>query len=463
MRHPLGDRMPLLIFLSGLPQGTQLVDMRASGSLGRLITAYRERGYVPCVEMGWHWSKPGAVAMARALRDAGVPVYVLIPTGHLIEDTAWRGQLTDVRGPDASKGGRVRDWPCLPEADPSRAVADISEKLDLIHAEGIDVTGVFLDEEGLPHPWNGIYEATRVANDCASKYPPGVLDNWDSFAAWTYELRARIFDEVFVAPTEARWPRAVVGNYADYELRPEHQAAAGPWTDRTINHLGTMDVQMPALYANGLNERRWLPDEAKRTPKAVDRVHFTLCLARVSLAGLNKRPGTRLIPYLGRKVGDVPGEQVVGMSSAAFRELARHGLLRGTDTFFLFGPAHADRQATPEDRRVALESFEDVRVAYDEALSFREFLDSGEPMTFAYPKMPASVEDWPGGADPVTVWSGLRLEDRCLIRAFTMEDEEPELEIEPWPGVKVKVRAEREPEYLIVHRDGRVEAARAEK
>ncbi|MCL5270230.1 MAG: hypothetical protein M1457_06710, partial [bacterium] len=81
------------------------------------------------------------------------------------------------------------------------------------------------------------------------------------------------------------------------------------------------------------------------------------------------------------------------MSQAVYRELLWHMLLRGADTFFLW--------CRPEEQA------EEVRLlhaTWAAAQAWGEFLDRGVPVTFDVPAAPGPVV------------SGLRLDDRVLVR-----------------------------------------------
>jgi len=136
-----------------------------------------------------------------------------------------------------------------------------------------------------------------------------------------------------------------------------------------------------------------------------------------------------------------------GMSQRRFRELVRHVWLRGADSIYIFnlGYPTTPQLVTPA---FSFESVEDVRSVLDELLAHREFLDKGEPMNFAVPKL--------GSPDPI--WSGLRLGDKCLVRTFTLGPTAVRLEVPAFAGVAVTLDAPPAGASYLIHRDGRVEA-----
>jgi len=88
-----------------------------------------------------------------------------------------------------------------------------------------------------------------------------------------------------------------------------------------------------------------------------------------------------------------PDPGVKQFSENKYQELLWHMLLRGTDTFFLWCPK--DQNA----KEVRL-----LHPVYAAAQQYGEFLAQGTPISFDVPKQPAPVV------------SGLRLEDRVLVR-----------------------------------------------
>ena len=67
--------------------------------------------------------------------------------------------------PTGVGSGLVRRWPCFPEANPREAGEYLRQTLLPFREAGIDVHGVWLDDEGLPYPWNGAYFAQRLLED----------------------------------------------------------------------------------------------------------------------------------------------------------------------------------------------------------------------------------------------------------------------------------------------------------
>jgi hypothetical protein len=443
MRHDTVGRLPLFLWNVPLPRDSTLVRTRQDGTLRRAIDQLAERGIVPTVQMGWEWTPDGALAMAQTLREAGRPVYLLIPDAELVERGSYSDTTVWVTGPDASLGGRERRWPCLPLADPWAGAARVRELVQPFKDAGIELSGVWFDDEALPHPWNGVYEAQKGSPDCVQYYPIGALADWSAFQRYVFGLRTDLQSSVMADPVHVLFPKARVGNY--------HEAASSadvPFVDEGGNSypprsLGRLDALMPSAYANTLHLARLARAEAP-TQEAADRLYFFLLLRTVSTANANKAPGKVSVPFVSRFVRDDQSPAVrFGMSQQAYRELIRHVLLRGSDGLYLFNLGYPGSPVTPAE---SFESIEDARAVYDEMLAHRDFLDRGKPMTYAVPT--------PDGL--TVIWSGLCLPDRCLVRTVTLGPETRQVMLEPFPGLRVTLDAPSTGASYVVRRDGRV-------
>ena len=267
-----------------------------------------------------------------------------------------------------------------------------------------------------------MYEAQRDSAECRPHYPPGVLDDWRAFQRYTFELRTRLNSEVMADPVHAAFPRALVGTYGDFA-----SSERVPFVDESGNvypprSLGRMDVLMPSAYANTMHLARQFRPDQPVTQEAADQLYFFRLLRAVSTANANKAPGKLGVPFLSRFAPDDPAERVrFGMSRGLYRELIRHVLLRGSDGLYLFNLGYPGSPVTPAQ---SFESLEDVRAVYDELLAYREFLDKGRPMTY----------DTAMTVDAGVVWSGLCLDDRCLVRVYSLRTEATDGRSDPLPG-----------------------------
>ncbi len=436
MQHALPPRLPIFLWNWPLPRGERLVKMREDGSLRQAIETMAARGIVPTVEMGWDWTPEGAMALAQTLQEAGQPVFLLWPWLPGGEEALYPPETLLAEGPDATQGNKTRKWPCLPLYSVKESRRLLIEDLNKYKAAGIEVAGMWFDYEALPHPWNGCYQAQTASAECRKHYPPGVLDSWLSFVSYAYDLRSRVMVEALVEPVHEVFPQAIVANYGEVA-----SSAAVPFEEIRPPWKCEQDALMPSAYANTRYLAHRFKDAEAVTPEQADRFYFRNLLVTVSSANANKRPGQLSIPYLSRFCPDDPNPKYrLGMSSPAYRELVRHLLLRGSDGLYLFNLGFKEEVVSARD---SLESVEDARAAYDELLTWREFLDRGQPMCFDCPAAPDAV-----------IWSGLRLEDRCLVRTFTFAAERQRAIVEVFPGIHVQLEAPPTGATYLVNKQG---------
>ncbi len=270
---------------------------------------------------------------------------------------------------------------------------------------GIDIGFIFADwEVDGPIEVNRAWEASKRCVRCR-EHIPGIED-FTVFRQAVRDLRNAIQREVYAEPVLARFPHALVGNYAvnphdgyrywyDYfeqfvEGRPFKADGAARYRAWYDDFPGTgYTFAMPVVYPwNGIYS--WYDFTVP------DYRWFRAMLLEASSAGKSTPPGVPVITFVHWHTvptPDNPKPDVPQMSPDAYRELLWHMLFRGTDTFFMWCGA-ADN---PEEVRYLHE-------VYAAAQKHGEFLDKGTPISF-------DVPDRPG-----TVISGLFLRDRVLVR-----------------------------------------------
>jgi hypothetical protein len=412
--------------------GDALVDWRKSGKLRRAIDMLTQRGIVPTVDQGWQWTREGAMALAATLQEAGRPVHVLIPDAEFVESTAYANCPVLVEGPDATRQGKVRKWPCLPLYRPEETARLLIKHLRPYKDAGIRLTWVWLDDESLPHPWNGCYEAQMSTAQSRQQYPKGVLDNFASFRKWADPLKTTILMKASV-PIREMFPGVRMGNFEDR------------WSAADARF--GLDAIMPALYADTIMLGG--PFKGKTLTQAIaDDFYFRTLLRSFSEPSTTKAPGKLNIPYVSRYAPDLNEKPFLfGMSQRCYRELLRHLFFRGADSLYLYNLGYDPQSVTP---RQSFESVEDARSVYDEMLGHRQFLEEGRPLNFGEPT-----------AEGV-VWSALRCGDRCLVRTFTLS-KPTTVRLAPVDGASVRLAASPAGATYLVARDGTAKTVDAER
>jgi hypothetical protein len=437
MRNSLGERMHLLpwfhplSFQGGPGRARQLIEAAADGSLERVAKAWAARGYLLPIEALWGATPESVMAVARTLSDAGLPLHLIVLGFAGGEQALW-GKCDAWAGGNGH-GALPQGWPCLPLADTSSAAGAMRNLAQRFRDQGLSITGVWADWEGLPHPWNGIYESQRDSADCRKHYPAGVLDRREAFIEYALELRCELLSQTIADPVHELFPDALVGNYNDCASSDRFPYVDYEGCRYPPNSLARLNTTMPIAYGLTRQLVRHFNDDWAVTQESADHVHFNIMLRSVSHANANKRPGMKSVPFVSRYLPESTGPRFdFGITQPLYREFIRHAILRGSDTFFVLNLGFvADETPSSVSPLQSFEAQEDVRAVLDELLDYRPFLEGGEPVCFDVPAMYST-----GG-----VWSGLRLKDACLVRAAAMGKTSVSIPIAPFSDVAVSVLA----------------------
>ena len=441
MQHSLGDRMPLLIWDLPMPTEAQSIWARQSGSLRKTIDELARRGVAPTVLVP---GGSGALALARTISEAHQPIF-LLNAGPVIENTAWRDCGVWVVGKDATHPGHERRWPCLALANAQAGADWVRQAIEPFKNAGLTVQGMFYDDEGLPSSDNGIYEAQAQSPQMREHYPPGTFKSRETFNEYVRSLHMELMREVLVDPVHAVFPGASVGEFGELSSTKENPVMLA--NGQPIPPIVCQgDISMPALYANNNLLVPFLAPGQPMTQEGADQIYLASMLSIFSSTAANaKAEHKKIVPYVGQTVPDNPSPAVrFGMNNALWHELQFHLWLRGADGMYIFDLGMPGGLVTAD---MSFHSVETVRSVYDQMLGYRDFLDHGQPMNYQVPRM--------FGDEPI--WSGLRLKDRCLIRAFTLGKKRTTVRVDPFPRVTTLLDVPPEGATYILHDDGKIE------
>jgi hypothetical protein len=442
MKHPLGGRMPLLVWSLPMPGGQALIWSRRSGALRKAVDELARRGIAPAVMP----PGDGAVALARTLQEAGQPVYLSIPRGDQLQATAWQNCTIWVQPPGAKpqKSEREQRWPCLPMNDPATAAKWVEQRVAALHDAQVKVSGAFFDDEGLPQPLPGLLESQRSTAECRAQYPQGLLDDPQQFRTYVMTLRAKLIEQAMTEPIHRLFPGALVGNFGEYSSTQQ-----APYLDAGGHAYPPLrcggDLVTPVIYA--MVEPAVGADRQVLTQEKLDARYLQDLLGNFSLAApAAKAYGQLLVPYAGQQVsaGALPRGPLRTMSDSAWRELQWHLWLRGAYGIFLFNPPPS-KATSPMS--ASFRMVENARDIYDQVLAHRQFLENGEPMTYAVSNLLKG--------DPM--WSGLRLPEHCLVRTFSPNPQTQSVKVQAYEQVPVTLDAPPRGAAYLIGRDGKVQ------
>ncbi|MDC0934900.1 hypothetical protein OAS39_01345 [Pirellulales bacterium] len=257
---------------------------------------------------------------------------------------------------------------------------------------------------------NRAWESSQKCKICKKHLP--AIDNFASFQDVVRSERARATRECYANPILGAFPNALVGNYGVYpnnglrywfdyfevfyEKHPhewDQRAAYRRWVD-DFSQTG-YTLAMPVTYT-------WSRIFASYDFDNPDYRWFYNMLLVGSNACEHTEADVPVVPFVHWHTVFESGTvdpDVVQMTRWAYQELLWHLLLRGADSFFLW--------CTPDE---ALGESVLVHEVWRDALKYREWLESGTPISF----------DVPSQQGPVI--SGLRMGNRVLVRRTDFGD-----------------------------------------
>lgn len=442
MQHSLQGHQPMTYWSLPLPTG-DYTTMLQNGSLLTDVDEIAARGFAPQLILSATTDMPSTIAFAQAIQQAGLPVNVLIPRNDMLQGTLYQNASVWVSAPDGAAGGAISPWPAFPLGDPSAGAAYVTGLLAPLKSAGVNVNQVAYDDESLPTPWNGAYEAQENPA-IARYYPAGTLTSYWTFEAYVLNLRTQYEQQIMVNPVHALWPGAYVGNFDESD-----SSTANPWytSNGTVmppRSLGNGTISFPGAYAGSFELANYTQTF---TQQNADHYYLRYLLRTVTSSIQNRQPGTLDIPYLSQSdqtQSTLPVSEQLGMSTPAFQELLRQTWLRGANAQMIFTYTNSAQQALPQ--------VEAARSVFDELLGYGAFLTSGTPMTLGLPDLNSSGP----------IWSGLKLGNQCLIRTYTDGGLVGSVTVNAFPGVTVTLPAPTTGATFIVNSNGtftRVDAA----
>jgi hypothetical protein len=293
---------------------------------------------------------------------------------------------------------------------------------------GLDIDFIFVDwEVDGPIEFNKAQAASKRCRRCRKNIKN--IDDFDEFQKVLRKLRCQLQRQSYAKPVTMNFPKALVGNYGVYPHNGYRY-----WYDYFEYYVDGQPYQSD----QNAKYRKWYREFPETGYTFAMPVVYTWCrifdwydyvdtdyrwfynmLLVASNAGENTPAQTPIISFVHwHTVGSRPsGGKAKQFSEEKYQELLWHMLLRGTETFFVWC-----------GRQDAAKEIQLVHQVYAEAQRYGRFLSKGVPINFNVPKQPG------------TVISGLKLENRVLIRRTDFKENEFPVEI-IIDGAKIKVPA----------------------
>ena len=345
------------------------------------------------------------IPTAKALQEAGSPVIMMQGAGgpwpaSVAGDTKnWAHQLD----PDFKPERYVR--PCLWMNSGWGINADnVRATLGKFKDAGVTVDAVWMDWEGDPLFGRDRYDQAMHCSRCREMLPKWILASRENFSAYCWRQYQELTGSYLAAPVAEVFPGCSTTNWMAVFSTADRPLLH--WNDRVLPPSASpmFTATNPVAYGNTVfmhhvDKAIWADGER------VDQAYAHLLLRMVSDNAANClawAPEKDCFPWVARWCPDDEDPKVPIMSRARYREVLRHIWLRGADGIQIFQP----RRRGYKD--IVMSEMEDAVIVYDEMLAYRGLLDEGQVM----------CTDVPGVQDDGAVWSGLRTQDRAVVRAF---------------------------------------------
>ena len=431
LRNERGGRWPMILWDCG---GLEPLSLEVH-------QAMLARGLVQHIRMD-----TAMIATARAIQEAGGPVIMMEGRGGTWryglagDESEWAHQFDEGYAPAS---GRARACPHRYAGFVVQA-EEVREILRTFKEAGVVVDGVWMDWEGDPYVASSVgdrYEQASHCQRCRTELPPGIIGDEKAYLDYCWRLYQQLNGAYLALPALEVFPRCAVTNwmilYSTPQRTPRH------WTDRILvpNIPSAFTATNPVGYGNDKFFRISWREDFILDRSHVDQFYLHLLLRMISDDAENRRhfgPQVKSFPWVARWCPDIGDTKIPMMSREAYREALRHLWLRGIDGMQIFQPR---RQGYLHI--VKTEVYDAVAV-YDEMLAYREFLDRGDVL----------CTDVPAIQDEGVVWSGLRLEDRAVVRAYTQRKGKVAFVIQPWPSIRVELVATDEGRTYLLQREG---------
>ncbi|MDP6438094.1 MAG: hypothetical protein QGH74_00500 [Candidatus Brocadiia bacterium] len=429
LEHERGGRWPMIMFYNGEGIGLDPLPHQR-------IRMLLDRGLTQHIVLD-----EKMIPTALALQEAGSPVIMVEgrggpwPAREAGDPELWAHQFDDGYEPE----GHIR--PCLNVYLGWAVNSDkVRGTLQKYKDAGVTVDAVWLDWEGDPLYGEDIYEQAMHCARCRKQLKAWVLASEKDFRDYCWRQYLQLLGAYLAAPVLEVFPECSVTNWNVVYSTADHPVLT--WENRVLppSTPSMFTATNPVAYGNTVFFHFWKEDWPLDR-EHVDQYYFHLLLREVSADAANLlkyAPEKDCIPWVDRWCPDDMDPEIPIMSRERYRESLRHMWLRGVDGMQIFNPERSGYE------ELVLNEVQDAVAVYDEMLAYREFLDGGEIM----------CTDIPAEQDDGVVWSGLRLEDRAVVRAFKQGGGKETVRVEARPGTTVELEAVPEGRTYVLKQQG---------
>ena len=418
LSQPRGDRLPLYLW----PAHDLGTDDEAE--IEELLRQLEARGIAAIAR----WRPGDAQALAAALRLGTIQKRLGLPISANATSCTYsffngdeRTAHVDADGQpffDPSFGSQKMGCPFALDFRLPEMRQRVADPVDAYAAAGLDLHFVFADwEVDGPIEWNQAWEHSMRCTRCRENIPD--IDNFTAFQTALRQQRSQLQRQMLAEPVLARFPDALVGNYAMYP----HDGYRY-WYDYFEKFVDGAPHQVDgrARY------RKWYPEFAETGYTFAMPVVYTWqdiygwydfenpdfrwfynMLKVGSNAGQSTPAAVPIITFVHwhTVILTDPPPPHQQFSEEKYQEILWHLLLRGHDGLFMWSP-----------KNEALKESQLAHRVYAASHPYRDFLLHGEPVAFAVPTRPGPVV------------SALRLGKQLLVRRTDFDDTREPVELQ---------------------------------
>nr|CRH06533.1 Protein of unknown function [Candidatus Magnetococcus massalia] len=384
--HERGERWPLIFWKSGgyTPLAREEVNMMLA------------RGIIQHIPMTIEM-----IPTAKALQEHGAPVIIM-------ENKMGEGPY--------ALGEEHLGPPQLPQLNQfdgwAKQAEVIRQTLRRFKQAGVRVDAAWLDWETLPllASYKGYKQHGLL---------PKSIKSAKRFRYYRRQLWNQLMSAYVAAPIREVFPDISVSNWI-INLSTE-RAPVKDWLGRSHPLLAAtlFTATTPVAYAIDTAFLAQGPNVGELTQGEIDRFYMHVMLRQVSADSYNRHRYAsylKAIPWVARWVPDHLSKKAPIMSRTHYREALRHLWLRGIDGMQVYNVVASPYQ------EMAIAEMEDAQQVYDEMLAFKQTLQNGQVMNYT---IPAADHDG-------TLWSGVSLDNRAIIRVVSQSDEVGSIQLKLW-------------------------------
>jgi len=427
LTHPLGGRLPVLVWQTpDTPTGLELGDIEG------VWDTYMERGIMPlCNPVSSVEAAREYLPIFKYISSKGYPI-VFLAQGW-VQRVFMRRRADggrDLYCPHEPPARADHHWLACPsymmETPRLRKQAEAAEAVcRVLKDAGLEVRMIMIDYESAAYLRNRADEEEHVREAmteamkcprCLKRFGRERLSTPDGYRRVVDEARAYTIRVGLTEPCRKVFPNILLGNFFAWPVDREQPRRPGFYSAYGWPGSG-MNVAQPRCYIPA----GW--GGAGKSREKINWNAFYYCMSSFSRAKRVLHDGEMMIPWLSilqqgryqpriQKGSPLPSRETM-------REVVRHTMLRGAETFAVF--IGRFRGVYPPDFKYPLlaeasqwvYNVMDVQAAFNEMLEFNDFLRKGKVLNLDVTGEYSRLDE------TTATWSGVATDEKALVRTVS--------------------------------------------